>query len=59
LNPEKVNRPGYQSSGAFSVDFASPLFEEYRQEIAVAYEIQLGAQQLEKKDLLGKSGTLK
>src|SRR5690348_7097362 len=52
-----ITSPGYESSGAFSVDWVAPLDFATKKFVPVAYSVSCSAMKLDKKDgPLGKSG---
>ncbi|KAH3756955.1 hypothetical protein Pelo_11264 [Pelomyxa schiedti] len=55
VNPSKKNLPGYESSGAFSVDNIMLVPQEYRKFIPAAFQISPSAQKLVAKDIDGTS----
>ncbi len=55
LHPNKENIPGYQSSGAFSIEQVTPLSSLEKKSYPPAYTIQTSAMKLARMDLLSKS----
>ena len=49
-------RPGYRSSGGFSIDEVVPLAFETIKPLATAYRLHCVATKLDRKDVMGKSG---